>query len=148
MLEQEGFRTILTADGRTGFDKFLTMKPDLALVDLRLPGMSGVDICKQVRAAKLQTPIIVLSAVGEEFDKVLLLEIGADDYVVKPFGTRELLAHIRAVLRRTSPDESHVISFADVDVDLQLRVVRRHGEELKFTRAEFNLLAFFLQNPG
>ena len=73
------------------------------IVDLRLPGMSGIEICKQLRAASFKTPIIVLSAVGEEMDKVLLLEIGADDYVVKPFGTRELLARIRAVLRRTSP---------------------------------------------
>src|SRR5262245_56990675 len=104
MLEQEGFRAVLVADGRTGFEKALLQKPDLMLVDLRLPGMSGVEICKQLRAAKLQTPIIILSAVGDEVDKVLLLEVGADDYVVKPFGTRELLARIRAVLRRVSPD--------------------------------------------
>ena len=73
-------------------------------MDLRLPGMSGIDICKQLRAADVKTPIIVLSAIGEEMDKVLLLEIGADDYVVKPFGTRELLARIRAVMRRSSPE--------------------------------------------
>ncbi len=78
----------------------MTLKPDLVLVDLRLPGMSGTEICKQLRAAHVKTPIIVLSAMGDEIDKVLLLEIGADDYVVKPFGTRELLARIRAVLRR------------------------------------------------
>ena len=80
-------------------------------MDLRLPGMSGVEICKQLRAAHLDTPIIVLSAMGDEIDKVLLLEIGADDYVVKPFGTRELLARIRAVLRRTSPDARKVVHF-------------------------------------
>ena len=79
MLEQEGFRAVLAADGRSGFDKAVTLKPDLILVDLRLPGMSGMEICKQVRAAQAATPIIVLSAVGEEIDKVLLLEIGADD---------------------------------------------------------------------
>src|SRR2546430_13909167 len=147
MLEQEGFRAELAADGRSGYDRALALKPDLLLVDLRLPGMSGVEICRQLRGARVQTPIIVLSAIGDEVDKVLLLEIGADDYVVKPFGTRELLARIRAVLRRTAPDAVHVISFSDVQVDLDRRVVTRHGEEVKMTRAEYNLLTRFLQNP-
>src|SRR5579883_992554 len=147
MLEQEGFRAVLVGDGKTGYDKAMTLKPDLVLVDLRLPGMSGTEICKQLRAARVSTPIIVLSAVGEEIDKVLLLEIGADDYVVKPFGARELLARIRAVLRRTSPEAHQVLSFADTTVDLQRRVVTRKGMELKFTPAEYNLLTFFLQNP-
>src|SRR5271155_2209516 len=79
--------------------------------------------------------------------KVQLLEIGADDYVVKPFGTRELLARIRAVLRRATPEETRVMAFADVEVDLTRRVVSKHGEDLKMTRAEYNLLTFFLQNP-
>src|SRR5437764_10375491 len=109
------------------------------LVDLRLPGMSGVEICKQLLAAQFQTPIIVLSAVGDEIDKVLLLEIGADDYVVKPFGTRELLARIRALLRRTSQGSDTVLSFSDVNIDLDQRVVRRNGGEVKLARAEFNL---------
>ena len=147
MLEQEGFRAILAADGRTGFDRFLTMRPDLALVDLRLPGMSGIDICKQVRASQVRTPIIVLSAIGDEVDKVLLLEIGADDYVVKPFGRRELLARIRAVLRRSAPEAHKALRFADVEVDLERHVVTRRGEEVKTTPAEYNLLTYFLQNP-
>ncbi|MGH9723082.1 MAG: response regulator [Bryobacteraceae bacterium] len=147
MLEQEGFRAVLAGDGRTGFERALTIKPDLLLVDLRLPGMSGVEICKQIRSGKSQTPIIVLSAVGDEVDKVLLLEIGADDYIVKPFGTRELLARIRAVLRRTAPDGRKVVHFADTEVDLERRIVTRKGEELRFTPAEYNLLTFFLQNP-
>src|SRR5215467_13752630 len=117
MLEQEGFRAELAADGRGGYDRALTLKPDLLLVDLRLPGMSGIEICRELRAARLKTPIIVLSAVGDELDKVLLLEIGADDYVVKPFGTRELMARIRAVLRRASPDSRKVIHFSDTEVD-------------------------------
>jgi len=112
-----------------------------------MPGLSGVDVCKAVRSSGMRTPLIVLSAIGDEIDKVLLLEIGADDYVVKPFGTRELLARIRALLRRASPDTSQVISFADVEVDLERLVVRRKGDEVKLTRAEFKLLAFFLQNP-
>ncbi len=148
MLEKENFRPVLAADGKTGLQEAFASPPALILVDLRMPGIGGVEVCKRIRAADSKIPIIVLSAIGEEIDKVLLLEIGADDYVVKPFGTRELLARIRAVLRRSSPDAHQTASFADVDVDFERRIVRRHGEELKFTRAEFNLLAFFLQNPG
>src|SRR5215467_10933631 len=147
MLEQEGFRAELAGDGRSGYDRALLLKPDLLLVDLRLPGMSGVEICKQLRAARMLTPIIVLSAVGDEVDKVLLLEIGADDYVVKPFGSRELLARIRAVLRRTAPDSLKVIRFSDVEVDIERRLTTRAGHEVKLTPAEYNLLTFFLQNP-
>src|SRR3954463_6030223 len=140
MLEQEGFRAELAGDGRSGYDRALALKPDLLLVDLRLPGMSGVEICRQLRAARVQTPIIVLSAVGDEVDKVLLLEIGADDYVVKPFGTRELMARIRAVLRRASPDARKVVHFSDTEVDFERRIVTRRGDELKLTPAEYNLL--------
>jgi len=147
MLEQEGFRAVLAADGRSGFDKAVTLKPDLILVDLRLPGMSGIEICRQVRATQTAMPIIVLSAVGEEIDKVLLLEIGADDYVVKPFGTRELMARIRAVLRRAAPDGRKIAHFGDAEIDFGRRIVSRRGEELKFTPAEYNLLCFFLHNP-
>jgi DNA-binding response OmpR family regulator len=147
LLEKEGFRALLVGDGRTGLDQALTVRPNLILVDLRMPGLSGVEVCKNLRAAGVKTPLIVLSAIGDELDKVLLLEIGADDYVVKPFGTRELLARIRALLRRTGPDEAKVLSFADVHVDLTRRVVSRRGEDLKLTRAEYNLLTYFLQNP-
>jgi DNA-binding response OmpR family regulator len=148
MLEREGFRPILAGDGKTGLQEAFAANPALILVDLRMPEMSGMEVCKRVRAAGMQTPIIVLSAVGDEVDKVLLLEIGADDYVVKPFGTRELLARIRAVLRRSTPEAHQVISFGEVEVDLELRTVRRRGDEVRMTRAEFNLLAFFVQNPG
>ncbi len=147
MLEQEGFRAVLAQDGRTGFNTAITIKPDLMLVDLRLPGMSGVEICKQLRASRVATPIIVLSAVGDELDKVLLLEIGADDYVVKPFGTRELMARIRALLRRSSPEAHKTIQFSDTEVDFERRIVTRGGEELKLTPAEYNLLCYFLHNP-
>jgi len=147
MLEQEGYRPLLEADGKAGYERALSAKPDLILVDLRLPGMSGVEISKQLRAGNVNTPIIVLSAVGEEVDKVLLLEIGADDYVVKPFGARELLARIRAVLRRTSPDARKVAQFGDVAIDFVRRVVTRGGDALKMTPAEYNLLTYFLSNP-
>src|SRR5690349_25148462 len=110
MLENEGFKPILVADGASGLEQAFLAKPNLILVDLRMPGMSGVDVCKRLRAAGAQTPVIVLSALGDEIDKVLLLEIGADDYVVKPFGTRELLARIRAVLRRSTQGFDAVLS--------------------------------------
>jgi DNA-binding response OmpR family regulator len=148
MLEQEGFRVVQALDGKSGFEKALTLKPDLLIVDLRLPAMSGMDICKQIRASQIQTPIIVLSAVGEEVDKVLLLEIGADDYVTKPFGRRELLARIRAILRRSSPDAHTVLRFSDTEVDIERRVVKRAGLEVKLTPSEYNLLVYCLQNPN
>jgi DNA-binding response OmpR family regulator len=146
MLETEGFRPVLASDGKMGFKQALTLKPDLFLVDLRMPGLSGMEVCKQIRASGLNTPLIVLSAIGDEMDKVLLLEIGADDYVVKPFGSRELLARIRALLRRSSTEETKVVAFGEVEVDLTRRVVSRKGDTLKLTRAEYNLLTYFLQN--
>ena len=146
LLEREQFVPIQAVDGQSALDKALTLKPSLMLVDLRLPGMSGVDVCKQLRASRIDTPIIVLSAIRDEVDKVLLLEMGADDYVVKPFGTRELLARIRAVLRRSSDDNSRVVRFGDVEVDMEYRRIVRKGAEVKITPAEYNLLVFFLQN--
>lgn len=147
LLEAEGFRVVTAADGKTGFNQAVTTRPDLIIVDLRLPGMSGTEICKQIRASGISTPIIVLSALGDEVDKVLLLEIGADDYVVKPFGGRELLARIRAVLRRTQPEQTKTIHFGEVTVDLDRRSVIRRDRELKLTPAEYNLLTYFLNHP-
>jgi DNA-binding response OmpR family regulator len=147
LLEREGFRAILAADGRTGLDQAIIGNPTLILADLRLPDLSGVEICKRLRAAGIQTPIIVVSAAEEEIDKVLLLEIGADDYVVKPFGARELIARVRAVLRRAPGEQDRVISFADTSVDIERRIVTRHGEAVKFTPTEYNLLTYFLHNP-
>jgi DNA-binding response OmpR family regulator len=147
LLECEGFRALLAEDGMTGLDQAILTKPALIITDLRLPGLSGVEVCKRLRSSGVLTPIIVLSAIGEEIDKVLLLEIGADDYVVKPFGTRELLARIRAVLRRQPDAQLKVLTFADVEVNLERRVVTRRAQEIRFTPAEYNLLTFFLQNP-
>ncbi len=147
LLEREGFKAVLASDGKSGLDQASLGKPDLILADLRLPDISGFEICKRLRASGVKIPIIVLSAVGEEIDKVLLLETGADDYVVKPFGTRELLARIRAVLRRSPGEPESALAFADIEVDLERRVVTRKGHEVKFTPAEYNLLTFFLQNP-
>lgn len=147
MLEQEGFKMYLAADGQSGLDSALKIKPDLILVDLRLPGLPGMEICKRLRAAQMKSAIIVLSAMGDEVDKVLLLEIGADDYVTKPFGRRELLARIRAVLRRTLPEAPRSMTFSRVEVDLDRRIVRREDAEVRMTPAEYNLLVYFLTNP-
>ncbi|HYO82266.1 MAG TPA: response regulator transcription factor [Bryobacteraceae bacterium] len=146
LLEREGYQPVLAADGSEGLEQALRIKPALILVDLQLPGVKGMDICKQLREQRYQTPIIVMSAAGEEVDKVLLLELGADDYVVKPFGTRELVARIRAVLRRTSPDAPRTFTFSNVQVDVERRVVTRSGDEVRLTPAEYNLLTYFLLN--
>jgi DNA-binding response OmpR family regulator len=147
MLEREGFEAVLADDGDSGFERAITLKPRLILLDLRMRRWSGAEFCKQLRAYGMTTPLIVLSAAAREIDKVQLLEIGADDYMVKPFGVRELLARIRAVLRRTSPEDTKVLEFGQVEVDLTRRIVQRSGRELKLTRAEYNLLTYFLQNP-
>ena len=147
MLESEGFHAVLAHDGSAGFEQALALKPGLILVDLLMPGLSGFEVCKKLRATGMKTPLIVLSAMAAEMDKVQLLEIGADDYVVKPFGARELLARIRAVLRRATPEETKVMGFGDVEVDLTRRIVIRRGDEVRMTRAEYNLLTYFLQNP-
>jgi DNA-binding response OmpR family regulator len=147
MLEREGFRPVLAGDGSTGFEQALALQPGLILVDLKMPGLSGVEVCKQLRARGMKTPLIVLSAAGEEMDKVELLDIGADDYMVKPFRVRELLARIRAVLRRATPEETVVVEFGEVAVDFTRRAVSRRGQEMSLTRGEYNLLTYFLQNP-
>src|ERR1700735_1063098 len=139
MLEREGFQAVLAEDGRAGFESAIALKPRLILVDLRMPRLSGAEVCKQLRARGMKTPMIVLSASAGEMDKVHLLEMGADDYMVKPFGARELLARIRAVLRRTAPEDTKVLEFGQIEVDLTRRVVTREGRELKLTRAEYNL---------
>jgi DNA-binding response OmpR family regulator len=146
-LEQEGFSITQAADGHTGLEKALMLKPDLILVDLRLPGMNGTEVCKRLRSSNLKVPIIVLSAVGEEIDKILLLEIGADDYVVKTTSVRELLARIRAVLRRSAPGTSKVIIFGENEIDLERQLVKHRGQEVKCTQSEYKLLIHFLENP-
>jgi DNA-binding response OmpR family regulator len=147
MLERENFIPLFAADGKAGFEQALSLKPHLLIIDLKLPSMSGIEVCRELRLAQIQTPIIVLSALGDELDKVLLLEIGADDYVVKPFGSRELIARVRALLRRSAADFQKIVRFSDVEIDLERRIITRAGREIKFTPAEYNLLVFFLQNP-
>jgi DNA-binding response OmpR family regulator len=109
--------------------------------------MSGAELCKRLRSFRFDRPILILSAVGDEVDKVLLLEMGADDYIVKPFGMRELLARVRAVMRRSLPDRDGVLNFADVEIDVTRRLVTRAGLEVKLTPLEYRLLTFFVRRP-
>jgi DNA-binding response OmpR family regulator len=146
LLEQERFIPLEAADGKTGLDKAFSARPNVVLTDVRLPGLNGIEICRQLRAKRFSKPIIVLSTAAEEVDKVLLLEIGADDYMVKPFGSRELLARIRAILRRTGDDGEHVTRFGQIEVNTDRRSVTRAAKEVKTTPAEYKLLLFFLQN--
>jgi len=146
ILREAGFEAVPAETAEEALDRAAVRPPDAAILDLVLPDGDGVEVCREIRRWS-RMPIIVLSAVGDELDKVLLLEIGADDYVVKPFGTRELMARIRAVLRRASPDARKVVRFSDTEIDFERRIVTRKGEELKLTPAEYNLLCYFLQNP-
>jgi len=150
LLEREGFRAILAPDGRRGLDQAVLGKPTLILADLRLPDISGVEICKRLRTSGIHTPIIVLSAVGEEIDKVLLLEIGADDYVVKPFGIAELLARSESALRRyfKSSTESSVVSAGPLSVDLVTRSVLLNGDQIRLTRKEYRLVHILATHVG
>jgi len=146
LLTNDGYVVEEAADGRIAVERVFLLKPDLILVDLHLPGLDGAEVCKRVRAGRLNTPIIVISAAGDEFDKVLLLELGADDYLVKPFGARELLARMKAILRRSSAEAHTVLNFANVEVDTQRRMVTSRGVEVSLTPSEYNLLTYFLKN--
>jgi DNA-binding response OmpR family regulator len=146
LLANEGYQVEEAADGRSAVERVFLMKPDLILVDLKLPGLDGAEVCKRIRSGRMETPIIVISAAKEEFDKVLLLELGADDYLVKPFGARELLARIKAVLRRSAPDRI-IRNFANIEVDTERRMVTNRGQEIPLTPSEYNLLTYFLRHP-
>jgi DNA-binding response OmpR family regulator len=148
LFETEGFRVEISRDGLTGLQAFKAAPPSVVILDLRLPGLSGRDVCREIRKQAPGVPLIVLSAASETTDKVLLLELGADDYVTKPFSPRELLARVRAAMRHSSRTLSAEVSaFADVTVDFSRMQVTRSGESVRLTAQEFRLLKFFLQNP-
>jgi DNA-binding response OmpR family regulator len=144
-LRREGYEVDWVA---TGEDALAVEHADLVLLDLRLPDIDGTEVCRALRA-RSDVPIIILTAKGEEIDRVVGLELGADDYVVKPFGFRELLARIRAVLRRTRADASdtHLVAGA-LEMDLRSRRAILRGEELALTPKEFDLLALLAADPG
>jgi len=148
-LRFEGYQTISAGDGRRGVQLALTEAPDLVLLDVMMPGMSGWDVCRELRTKGLDVPVIMLSARGEEADRVQGLELGADDYVTKPFGLRELLARIRAVLRRPGARQKvQEFAFGDVRVHLRGRQVYKGGREVKLTRKEFDLLCYLVEHRG
>src|SRR5579863_8357771 len=148
--EYEGFQVITALDGVEGLERALKDSPDLVVLDVMMPKMSGLDVCKQLKAKRPSIPIIMLTARGQEVDKVVGLELGADDYVTKPFSIRELLARVKAVLRRTQtlPKEQDRYAFGDVEVNLRSCQVSRKGHALDFSSKEFELLKYFLIHPG
>jgi two-component system alkaline phosphatase synthesis response regulator PhoP len=150
-LKNEGYRLLTAADGISALRMIKEEKPSLILLDLMLPGMNGYDVCKEVRREKelSTTPIIILSAKDAEFDKVLGLELGADDYITKPFSVRELVARVKAVLRRTVPlVESRSFSIENITVDFEKHEVKRDGTKVDLTLKEFELLEILIKNKG
>jgi len=148
-LRFEGYQTIAAADGRRGLALALSEAPDLILLDVMMPGLSGWDVCRELRARGLDTPVIMLTARGAEVDRVQGLELGADDYVTKPFSVRELMARIRAVLRRPGPRQKfEAFAFGDVRVHLRARQAFKGGREVRLTRKEFDLLRYLVEHPG
>jgi DNA-binding response OmpR family regulator len=148
--EFEGYEVLTAGDGVAGLERALKESPDLVLLDVMMPRMSGLDVCKQLKAKRPSMPIIMLTARGQEVDKVVGLELGADDYVTKPFSIRELVARVKAVLRRarTAPKEQDRYSFGEVDVDMRKCQVSRRGKAMDFSSKEFELLKYFLCHPG
>jgi two-component system, OmpR family, response regulator RegX3 len=150
-LEADGFRVTAAADGRTGVAMFRSEDPDLVLLDLMLPELSGIEVCRIIRAES-SVPIIMLTARGAEVDKVVGLELGADDYVTKPFSLRELSARIRAILRRGEQlgtgQLPPLVDLGAVQVDIAGHRVLRQGREVAVKPKVFELLAFLLRHPG
>jgi DNA-binding response OmpR family regulator len=151
-LESEGFAVLLAENGTKALDLARTQKPHLILLDIRLPDISGFDICRQLRGEGVRMPILMLTARDEAIDKVLGLELGADDYVVKPYDLRELIARIRALLRRAygelaETSQGKTITFGDIEIDLEQLRVTRAGEPVFLTPTEFRLLRYLVENP-
>ncbi len=148
-LEQAGYVVVTAADGQEALTVFRHERPNLVVLDLQLPTIDGLDVCRIMRRES-DVPIIMLTARIEETDKLIGLELGADDYVTKPFSPRELVARVRAVLRRTEGERvvEQTITVGDVSVDLERHAVTVRGEAVELTPTEFDLLAVLIQNPG
>jgi DNA-binding response OmpR family regulator len=149
-LVHEGYEVLTATSGEAGHDLQKTHKPDLIVLDLMLPRMSGLELCRKLRSEGVQTPILMLTARSEESDRVIGLDLGADDYVTKPFSVRELMARVRALLRRAHssaelPDE---LQFGDVHVDFRRYVARRRGQPVEMTRKEFATLRLLVARAG
>ena len=150
MLRREGYEVVVASDGNAAVSEFDKHGPDLVLLDLMLPGISGTEVCRIIRG-KSSVPIIMLTAKDGEVDKVVGLELGADDYVTKPFSSRELLARVRAVLRRHGDSEELLpptIEAGSVRIDIERHVVSVRGENITMPLKEFDLLEFLVRNSG
>jgi DNA-binding response OmpR family regulator len=148
--EFEGYEVVTASDGVTGLERARTQKPDLVVLDIMLPKLSGLEVCKTLRSEGFQTPIIMLTARGQEIDKVVGLELGADDYVTKPFSIRELLARVRAILRRTDGTKKRLqrYKFSDVELDFEAYRAKKGGEPLELSPREFELLRYLIERKG
>src|SRR5436190_12579365 len=147
--EYEGYEVISAPDGAEGLARALADEPDLVVLDVMMPRMSGLDVCKQLKVKKPGLPIIMLTARGQEIDKVVGLELGADDYVTKPFSIRELMARVKAVLRRVAPPAApELYRFSDVEVNVRSNEVLRAGHRVDLSAKEFALLAYFISHPA
>jgi DNA-binding response OmpR family regulator len=148
IFQQEGYRVVVAGDGQTGLENFRTYEPVAVVLDLILPVISGRDLCRLLKADSMDTPVIILSAITEVVDKVLLLELGADDYVTKPFSPRELMARVQAAIRRRRKPvtASDAYRFGACTVDFARMIATRGGEEVPLTSLEFKLLKFFTAN--
>jgi DNA-binding response OmpR family regulator len=149
-LKFEGYEVTTATDGQEGLQIALNDSFDLLLLDIMLPGLNGYDICRKIKGKKPELPIIMLTARGLEVDKVVGLDLGADDYVTKPFGIPELLARIRAVLRRSNPQKEspEVYSFDDILLDFKKYIATVGGKVIKLTTREFEILKYFLEHEG
>ena len=149
-LELEGYEVQTAADGEEGLAKAAAFAPDLVILDVMLPRKNGFDVCRELRARSNSTPVVMLTARSAETDKVLGLELGADDYVTKPFSITELLARVRAVLRRTASSKpaTDSVRIGEIDVDFKLHQARRGRSRIEFTAREFELLRYFVQHTG
>ena len=149
-LSQAGYRVVTSKSGNAALEMAEQQRPDAVLLDVMLPGMSGFEACRQMRLKGLIMPVIMLTARSEEFDKLQGFEVGADDYVTKPFSIDELLARLKAVLRRGKLQQQagRKYQFADVEIDLDSRTMTRGGAPVELTRTEFDLLVYFIENEG
>ncbi|HET6212177.1 MAG TPA: response regulator transcription factor [Micromonosporaceae bacterium] len=151
-LEHAGLTVALAADGAAALDAFGAQRPDLVVLDLMLPGVDGLEVCRRLRERDADVPIVMLTALGEESDRVLGLQLGADDYVTKPFSPRELTLRVQSVLRRAgrppTPAGDDVLTDGDLVVDSARRIASLRGAQLALTVREFDLLGYLLRNPG
>jgi DNA-binding response OmpR family regulator len=148
-LEQDGYRVRLAADGIAALAAIADDRPDLVVLDLMMPGLDGLEVCRRLRQRLPDLPVVMLTALGEESDRVVGLEVGADDYVTKPFSPRELVLRVRSVLRRAVPvSEPALLHDGDLTADTGRRIARLGDRALALTVREFDLLVFLLRNPA